>query len=185
MTMPLSIYADKIYSNFMTTKLLWNLTLIAVLSAPVYGQVTPTIPVFVDGQAQIVAGFSDPENWVRHDLWVETEFDSDMDQQLDRMHVSVTRPVQTDTEGLKLPVIYVTSPYFAGVAPEVPGSFWDVHQELGQESPAHIDLSSLIHISKSGCLAVISWSTHLHPVPGCLKAPLRLVALTSHWHPKL
>ena len=154
--MPLSIYADKIYSNFMTTKLLWSMALIAVLSAPVYGQVTPTIPVFVDGQAQIVAGFSDPENWVRHDLWVETEFDSDMDQQLDRMHVSVTRPVQTDTEGLKLPVIYVTSPYFAGVAPEVPGSFWDVHQKLGQESPAHIHPE----VTRTGKRPIIS-NSHL------------------------
>lgn len=88
-------------------------------------------PVFVDGQAQVVEAFSDPDNWIRHDLWVETSFDSDGDGQMDRMHVAVTRPKQTETEGLKLPVIYVTSPYFAGVARSVDGLFWDVKHELG------------------------------------------------------
>ncbi len=96
------------------------------------------VPVFEDGLAQVVSEFSNQSEWKRHDLWVETEFDSDQDGLLDRMHVSVTRPKQTDTQGLKLPVIYVTSPYFAGVAGDVPGSFWDVHQELGQPSPPHI-----------------------------------------------
>lgn len=89
-------------------------------------------PVFKDGEAQIVEAFSQPENWLRHDLWVETEFDTDGDGELDRMHVSVTRPNQTETEGLKLPVIYVTSPYFAGVAGDEPGTMWDVKVELGE-----------------------------------------------------
>jgi len=34
------------------------------------------------------------------------------------MHVDVTRPQQTDTEGLKVPVVYETSPYFAGTGPD-------------------------------------------------------------------
>ena len=75
-------------------------------------QKTPkAIPVFKDGEAQIVSAFSDRTEWIRHDLFVETEFDTDGDGKLDRMHVSVTRPKQTETEGLKLPVIYVSSPY--------------------------------------------------------------------------
>jgi len=89
-------------------------------------------PIFKDGEAQIVEAFSNPEDWIRHDLWVETEFNTDGDDMPDRMHVSVTRPKQTDTEGLKLPVIYVTSPYFAGVAGDVDGLFWDVKHELGE-----------------------------------------------------
>ena len=48
------------------------------------------------------------------------------------MHVAVTRPPQTETEGLKLPIVYTTSPYFAGVAADVPGFYWDVKHELGQ-----------------------------------------------------
>jgi hypothetical protein len=36
-------------------------------------------PVFEDGQAQVVAAFADTAQWIRHDLWVETEFDTDGD----------------------------------------------------------------------------------------------------------
>src|SRR6056297_2298762 len=88
-------------------------------------------PIFKDGEAQVIPAFEDNSKWIRHDLWVETEFDSDADGKLDRMHVSVTRPEQTETEKLKLPVIYVTSPYFAGVAAFVDGLFWNVKHELG------------------------------------------------------
>jgi X-Pro dipeptidyl-peptidase len=90
-------------------------------------------PVFKEGEAQVVEAFKDPDLWIRHDLWVETEFDSDGDGKPDRMHVSVTRPRQTESEGLQLPAIYVSSPYFAGVAADEP--FWDVRQELGAEPP--------------------------------------------------
>ena len=71
-----------------------------------------TVPVIADGQTQEIPQFKDPDFWIRHDLWVETEFDSDGDGKLDRMHVDVTRPRQTESEGLKLPVIYISSPYF-------------------------------------------------------------------------
>lgn len=89
------------------------------------------VPVFLNGEAQIVPAFNTPSKWIRHDLWVETTFDTDGDGKLDRMHVAVTRPFQTETEGLKLPIVYETSPYFAGVAGDVPGVFWDVKHELG------------------------------------------------------
>ena len=91
-----------------------------------------TVPVFENGEAQKVEGFSNYKDYIRHDLWVETTFNTDGDDTLDRVHVSVTRPKQTDTEGLKLPIVYVTSPYFAGVAPDVPGIMWDVEHELGE-----------------------------------------------------
>tara|TARA_R110001583_G_scaffold123082_1_gene274441 strand:+ start:61603 stop:63429 length:1827 start_codon:yes stop_codon:yes gene_type:complete len=90
------------------------------------------IPIFKNGEAQIVEAFNNAETWLRHDLWVETTFDTDGDGKLDRMHVAVTRPFQTDSEGLKLPVIYVSSPYFAGVAPDIDGLFYDVKHELGE-----------------------------------------------------
>ncbi len=88
-------------------------------------------PVVVDGETQVIPEFSDPEKWIRHDLWVETEFDTDGDGKLDRMHVGVTRPEQTETEGVKLPVIYVSSPYFAGTGGTDKQYFWDVRQEIG------------------------------------------------------
>jgi len=90
------------------------------------------VPIFENGEAQIVPAFEDKDEWIRHDLWVETEFDSDGDQKPDRMHVAVTRPKQTDTEGLKLPVVYETSPYYAGTAGFPDGMFWDVKHELGE-----------------------------------------------------
>ena len=91
-------------------------------------------PVFVDGQAQVVPAFSDSTQWVRETLWVETEFDADGDGRRDRMFTDVTRPRQTATEGLKVPVIYESSPYFAGTS----GNrqfLWDVKQEVGAEPP--------------------------------------------------
>lgn len=96
---------------------------------------TKAKPVFKDGEAQIVPAFDTPDKWLRHDLWVETTFDTDGDGKLDRMHVSVTRPFQTETEALKLPVIYESSPYYAGTAGTEPGTFWDVKHEVGQKPP--------------------------------------------------
>lgn len=93
------------------------------------------VPTFKDGEAQVVEAFSNSTNWIKHDLWVETTFDSDADGKPDRMHVSVTRPKQTETQGLKLPIVYNTSPYFAGVAKFEPGLFWDVKVELGETAP--------------------------------------------------
>ncbi len=95
-------------------------------------------PIFKDGEAQIVSAFEDASKWIRHDLWVETEFDTDGDSKPDRMHVDVTRPEQTETEELKLPIVYVSSPYFAGVAPDVDGVFWDVKHELGTMGKARV-----------------------------------------------
>ncbi|MFV0571446.1 MAG: Xaa-Pro dipeptidyl-peptidase [Xanthomarina gelatinilytica] len=118
-------------------------------------------PVFENGEAQIVPAFSKPESWIRHDLWVETEFDTDGDGKLDRMHVSVTRPPQTDTEHLKLPVIYVSSPYFAGVAQNEEGLFWDVKHELGEAAKERVHPE----VKRMGQRPVISNSHILKWVP--------------------
>ena len=113
---------------------------LAGLSTNAFSQ---TIPVFKDGQAQVLEVFSNPENWIREDLWVETEFDTDGDGRPDRMHVAVTRPQQTETEGLKLPVVYETSPYYAGTAGMARGLFWDVKHELGETPPprTHVNVT--------------------------------------------
>jgi X-Pro dipeptidyl-peptidase len=95
-------------------------------------QAGPVKPVFVDGQAQVVPAFANSSEWIRESLWVETEFDSDHDGKRDRVHVDVTRQKQTDSEGLRVPVIYESSPYFAGTG-DGPGIDWDVHQELGTD----------------------------------------------------
>lgn len=33
------------------------------------------VPIIENGQTQINPSFKDPDLWIRHDLWVETEFD--------------------------------------------------------------------------------------------------------------
>ena len=121
------------------TELLFLISLIIIPTITVHAQrAKKSIPVFKDGEAQIVPGFKNSKKWIRHDLWVEADFDTDGDGKLDRMHVAVTRPYQTDSEGLKLPVIYVSSPYFAGVAAPVEGLFWDVKHELGVAGKDHL-----------------------------------------------
>jgi X-Pro dipeptidyl-peptidase len=96
------------------------------------------VPVIVNGEAQIIPELEDAEKWIRQDLWVETEFDTDGDGKLDRMHVDVVRPLQTDTEGWKLPVIYESSPYFAGTSSTAREYFWNVRHEVGAVPPKRI-----------------------------------------------
>ncbi|EIE99989.1 Xaa-Pro dipeptidyl-peptidase [Saccharomonospora glauca] len=89
----------------------------AVVSLPLVA-VTATAdevqqPVFVDGQAQPVY---DPIDVVREDVWVEAGVDSDHDGVEDVVHVQVVRPRATD-DGLRVPVVYQASPYYAGGNP--------------------------------------------------------------------
>lgn len=100
---------------------------------PAPAQAAKAAPVFVGGMAQVVPALADPAQWIRQNLWVETDFDSDRDGRNDRVHVAVTRPRQTETEGLRVPVVYGSSPYYAGVART--SAFWNVRQELGDPSP--------------------------------------------------
>lgn len=119
------------------------------------GKNDKAVPVFENGAAQIVPAFNDPEKWITHDLWVETEFDTDGDGKPDRMHIDVTRPYQTDSEGLKLPVIYISSPYFAGTASGAQEYFWNVRHELGVTPPERIHQTE---IKRRGERPVISRS---------------------------
>lgn len=109
-------------------------------------------PIFKDGEAQVVEAFNNPEEWIREDLWVETEFDTDGDGRLDRVHVDVTRPKQTETEDLKLPVVYESSPYYAGTAGLARELFWNVEHELGATPPAR----SHVEVERRGERPIIS-----------------------------
>ncbi|MEZ5977702.1 MAG: Xaa-Pro dipeptidyl-peptidase [Planctomycetota bacterium] len=97
----------------------------------------PARPVFEDGEAQVVRAFRDPKSWIVQSLWVETEFDSDGNGKPDRVHVDVFRPGQTETEGLKVPVVYETSPYYSGVGGDDKAFFWNPEHELGETPPKH------------------------------------------------
>ncbi len=107
-------------------------------------------PVFENGEAQQVEAFSDPREWIREELFVETEFDSDGDKKPDRMHVAVTRPKQTETEGLKVPVVYETSPYFAGIGTTSKKYFWDPEHELNETPPERPEMPDVRQMVRPG-----------------------------------
>lgn len=108
----------------------------------VFAQKGQPKPIIKDGEAQVVPEFNDPKSWIKEELWVETTFDSDGDGKLDRMHVFVTRPEQTKGGRVKLPVIYMTSPYYgltlAALMSNSDKYNWDVHHELGAEEKPRI-----------------------------------------------
>lgn len=80
------------------------------LTAATAAAADPPGPVFTGGQAQPVF---DPADVVREDVWVTAPVDSDHDGADDLVHAQVVRPRATQ-QGLKVPVVYQASPYFAG-----------------------------------------------------------------------
>jgi hypothetical protein len=93
----------------------------------------PAVPTFVNGLAQNVFSTASAD-WISGEVWVESDFDSDGDCKKDRMHADYTLPKETSTDGLKVPVIYEDSPYYANTAPNY--SNWNVAHELGATPPA-------------------------------------------------
>ncbi|MEV4054286.1 Xaa-Pro dipeptidyl-peptidase [Amycolatopsis sp. NPDC049688] len=87
--------------------------LAAVLALPLtagIAEAAPPAPVFTGGQAQPVF---DPADVIREDVWVTAPVDSDHDGADDLVHAQVVRPRATQ-QGLKVPVVYQASPYYAG-----------------------------------------------------------------------
>lgn len=99
-------------------------------------------PVFENGQAQVVPAFADTATWIREDLWVETEFDSDGDGRLDRVHTSVVRPGPT-ADGLRVPVVYASSPYYSGTGTTDSQYFWNVEHDPGTVPPVRNAMPSI------------------------------------------
>ena len=117
---------------------IYRISVVSLLFCAAFAATAPgqnAAPKFVDGEAQVVEAFNDRTQWIKENLFVETEFDSDGNGQPDRMHVDVTRPRQTETEGLKVPVIYETSPYYSGTGANGKQYFWNPEQELNAASP--------------------------------------------------
>jgi X-Pro dipeptidyl-peptidase len=94
-------------------------------------------PVVRDGMMQPVLEFADSAQIIRQSLWVETNFDSDRDGKLDRVHVQVTRPGAAERAGLKIPTLMLSSPYIGPTNGDAVN--WNVHQELGAASAPRIN----------------------------------------------
>ena len=93
----------------------------------------PAVPTFVNGLSQAVFS-TNPADWYSGEVWVQAPFDSDNDGKLDRIHADFTAPGEVITDGLKVPVVFEDSPYYAGTAPQY--SNWAVDHELGSPPPS-------------------------------------------------
>jgi X-Pro dipeptidyl-peptidase len=86
--------------------------LLVTPAIPAAAQVAPQAgPLFRQGEAQPVF---DPKSVIRENLFVTAPVDSDYDGRDDQVHIVVVRPKATD-QGLRVPVVYQASPYFAGL----------------------------------------------------------------------
>ena len=72
------------------------------------GRRQPTV-VVADGVTQPVFGYADA---TRQRVWVEADFDTNLDGIKDRIAMDIIRPKASDT-GLKVPVIMDASPYYS------------------------------------------------------------------------
>lgn len=93
-------------------------------------------PIVKDGMMQPVLEFADTAQIIRQSVWVVTNFDTDRDGKLDRVHVQVTRPGAAEKAGLKVPILMLSSPYIGPTNGNSPN--WDMNQELGAASPPRV-----------------------------------------------
>lgn len=87
------------------------LAVVAPAQAAPAGRHGPTPPPWL----RLVDGVSAPgfdlANAIEETLFVQTEVDSDLDGRKDRVRVRLSRPGETETQGIKVPVIFEHSPY--------------------------------------------------------------------------
>jgi len=100
--------------------------LLATTSTPASAAPEPPGIVVANGVTQPVFDYTQA---IRERLTVETAVDSDNDGQRDRVEVRVIRPAETE-RGLKVPVIFQPSPYYAGLN-DVPN-----HDDIDRDDPA-------------------------------------------------
>ena len=109
----------------------------SLAAAPSATAAACTTPVFVEGLAQNVFTATTTE-WVRGEVWVQSEFDSDNDGQPDRIHAEYTIPPQAADPACNYdaPVIFEDSPYYAGT--QATGYNWPVDHEIGAPPPERV-----------------------------------------------
>jgi X-Pro dipeptidyl-peptidase len=103
-----------------------TVTVLATTSTPASAAPAPPTIVVANGVTQPVFDYTQA---IRERLWVQTAVDSDNDGQRDRVEVRVIRPAETG-RGLKVPVIFQPSPYYAGLN-DIPN-----HDDIDRDDPA-------------------------------------------------
>src|SRR6185312_17559389 len=103
-----------------------SVALLALTSTP--ASALPEAPKVVveNGVTQPVFDYTQA---IRERLYVETEIDSDSDGRRDRVEVRVIRPAETE-RGLKVPVIFQASPYYAPLN-DIPN-----HDDVDRDDPS-------------------------------------------------
>jgi X-Pro dipeptidyl-peptidase len=116
------------------------LLLITLLTPTAAANTTDPPGIVVEnGMTQPVFSFADA---IEERVYVETEVDSDHDGNLDRVAIDISRPRETETAGLEVPVIFEHSPYRKDTWDDVPYPSVLV-DELPQSSLVHpSDLAS-------------------------------------------
>jgi X-Pro dipeptidyl-peptidase len=85
-----------------------------LLSSPIRAQ-QPQVPTFINGLAQPVFSTA---GLITHNVWVEVPgLDTDRDTINDRIRIQIRRPLVTETNGVKLPIVMTASPYSGGTLP--------------------------------------------------------------------
>ncbi|HEU4539866.1 MAG TPA: Xaa-Pro dipeptidyl-peptidase [Jiangellaceae bacterium] len=79
------------------------------------GDDLPTPPPWLLLENGVSAPQFSLDDAIEESIFVETSVDSDLDGELDRVHLRLSRPGETETLGIKVPVIFEHSPYRFGV----------------------------------------------------------------------
>ena len=86
-------------------------TLVVAMGAPTaFAADSGPGPVVMGGVTQPVFGYADA---VRERVWVESNFDSDLDGVNDLIAMDIMRPQASEAGDLKVPVIMDASPYYS------------------------------------------------------------------------
>jgi predicted acyl esterase len=101
---------------------------VAIVAGAAAAPASGAEPTFRNGLAQAVFS-TNPADWYSGEVWVEASFDSDGDGRRDRIHADFSAPPEVLTDGLKVPVLFEDSPYYADTAPDYDN--WGVDHELG------------------------------------------------------
>jgi X-Pro dipeptidyl-peptidase len=87
------------------------LAVITPAEATPSGHHGPTPPPWLKIENGVSVPQFDLANAVEETLFVQTTVDSDLDGKKDRVRVKLSRPGETETQGIKVPVIFEHSPY--------------------------------------------------------------------------
>src|SRR5262245_28558046 len=87
------------------------LAVVTPAAATPTGHSGPTPPPWLKLENGVSAPQFSLANAVEETLFVQTDVDSDLDGVKDRVRVKLSRPGETETQGIKVPVIFEQSPY--------------------------------------------------------------------------